>query len=230
VTWWEIEPRERRSDLISVHLHGLGASPASVLRTVEVALAAGMRAMVPDLRVPRSNLGLRESVVIGRWIEQQPASAQFVLVGWSMGAEITRHLLLSSMRTRVQSALLISPVVDWPATVGHSGRASRVPRWWMHLVLMSLRGTVVPRLVGMNEAALPLPAARCGDFPPGSVAIHSAGDKVTPLAATVRARDAGAFELHLTAAAPHTMEWNVSPQAALIAQRWFVDQLRSTRP
>jgi pimeloyl-ACP methyl ester carboxylesterase len=229
VTWWEIDPLERQTDLVSVHLHGLGASPASVLRSVDAALAAGMGAAVPDLRVRRSTLGAGESEAIRHWLLERPAGTRFVLVGWSMGAEVARHLLTGPAGTHVQAVLLISPVLDWSATIGHSARNSLVPSWWMRLVLLSLRGAVVPRLLGMTQAAMPLHAAGRGDFPPGSLAIHSVGDRVTPHATTVRSHDAGAFALHSTVPAPHTLEWNVSTETAVIAQRWFVDQARSSR-
>lgn len=226
-TWWEIEPRVPVGDTVSVHLHGLGATPASVLRGVDAALAAGLRAAVPDLRVRRSTLGAAESAAVERWLERQPAAASVVLVGWSMGAEVARRLVAGPLGGRVRGVLLVSPVLHWPATVAHSARGSRVPAWWVRLALLSLRGRVVPRLLGLPARVAPLPVATRGDFPAGSVAIHSPGDTVTPYDVSVRAAAAGAFTLHGGVAAPHTLEWNVSPEVARIATAWFAEQARN---
>ena len=223
-TWWEIEPRGRRSDVVSVHLHGLGATPASVLRSADAALAAGMRAAVPDLRVHRSTLGLGESAAVERWLERQPAGSRFVVVGWSMGAEIARRLVAGPVGERMRGVLLVSPVLHWSATVAHSAARSRVPGWWALLALRSLRGRVVPRVLGLPTPSGQLGPATRGDFPEGSIAIHSPGDAVTPYAATARSANAGAFALHTTTPAPHTLEWNVSPDVARIAAAWFETQ------
>ena len=229
-TWWEIEPRERRTNTVGIHLHGLGATPASVLRSADAALAAGMRAAVPDLRVRRSTLGLGESAAVERWIERQPVGTPVVLVGWSMGAEIARRLVAGRFGERMRGVLLVSPVLHWRATVAHSARRSRVPGWWALLALRSLRGPVVPRILGLQTPADQLGPATRGDLPAGSIAIHSPGDAVTPYAATVRSANAGAFALHSIASAPHTLEWNVSPQVARIAAAWFEAQAEGRRP
>jgi hypothetical protein len=226
-TWWEIEPREPVGDTVSVHLHGLGATPASVLRSVDAALAAGLRAAVPDLRARRSTLGRAESAAVSRWLERQPAAASVVLVGWSMGADVARRIVAGPHGGGVRGVLMLSPVLHWPATVAHSARASRVPGWWVRLALLSLRSSAVSRLLGLASPVVPLPMAARGDFPAGSIAIHSPGDSVTPYDASVRAAAAGVFALHSTAPAPHTLEWNVSLDVAGIATAWFAGQARS---
>lgn len=227
--WWQIEPRQPRTQVTSIHLHGLGATPASVLRSVDAALAVGMRAAVPDLRVRRSTLGVGESAAVTRWLERQPAATPMVLVGWSMGAEIARRLVAGPLGERMRGVLLVSPVLHWPATVAHSARRSRVPGWWARAALLSLRAPGVSRLLGLPAPASPLPAAARGDFPAGSMAIHSPGDLVTPYAETVRAARAGAFTLHGMAAAPHTLEWNVSPEVAAAATAWFARLARENQ-
>jgi len=227
--WWEIDPRVRRTDTVSIHLHGLGATPASVLRSVDAALAAGMRAAVPDLRVRRSTLGVGESAAVEHWIERQPAGTALVLVGWSMGAEIARHLVAGPFGERMRGVLLVSPVLHWSATVAHSARHSRVPGWWVLLALRSLSARTVPRVLGLPTSARPRGPAGGGDFPAGSIAIHSPGDTVTPYAESVRSANAGVFALHSTTAAPHTLEWNVSPEVARVAAAWFQEQAGGDR-
>lgn len=223
LAWWIIEPAVPASETMSVHLHGLGASPASVLRSVDAALAAGMRALVPDLRSSRSTLGADEGSRVVLGIEQLTVEEPLVLVGWSMGAEVVRHVHAGPAKSRVTAALLISPVLDWAETVKHAGRRSRVPGWWMRLALNALQVPAIARSLGMAAAAAPLGAVQPGDLPPRTLAVHSPADELTPFLVTADTAQRGLLEVHQSANAPHTLEWNVDEAVPLIVRAWFIE-------
>lgn len=223
LVWWIIEPAEPASATISVHLHGLGASPASVLRSADAALAAGMRALVPDLRSSRSTLGADEGSRVVLGIEQLTVEEPLVLVGWSMGAELVRHVHAGPAKSRVTAALLISPVLDWAETVTHAGRRSRVPGWWMRLTLNALQVPAIARSLGMAAAAAPLGAVQPGDLPSRTLAVHSPADELTPFSVSANAAQRGLLEVHQSKSAPHTLEWNVDTAVPLIARAWFIE-------
>ncbi len=224
ITWWIIEPAMSVSPMTSVHMHGLGASPASVLRTADAALAAGMRALVPDLRTSRSSLGADEGRRVVDGIEHLTTGEPLILVGWSMGAELVRHVHAGPGRSRVAAALLISPVLDWAETVAFAGRRSRVPRWWMRLTLKALRVPAFARSLGMATAAAPLGPVRPGDLPSRTLTVHSPADELAPYSVTMNAARRGHFGIHESAAAPHTLEWNVDPAISPVVSAWFLEQ------
>ncbi len=223
LTWWIIEPAKPASATVTVHLHGLGASPAGVLRSADAALAAGMRALVPDLRSSRSTLGADEGSRVALGIERLAVEESLVLVGWSMGAELVRHVYAGAAKSRVTAAMLISPVLDWAETITHAGRRSQVPGWWMRLALNALRVPALARSLGMATAAAPLGAVRSGDLPSRTLAVHSPADELTPFSVTATAAQRGLLEIHQSEPAPHTLEWNVDVSVPLIARAWFIE-------
>jgi pimeloyl-ACP methyl ester carboxylesterase len=142
----------------------------------------------------------------------------FILVGWSMGAMIALQLTRSSRhRERIAGLCLIAPVVDWRSSILAAGRRARVPAFVTHLAMRVLGSPLSRRATGLQE---PIGLSNLdwitngADLNVPTLVLHSSGDRSVPIAMSRAFSDAHKelVELVELPAAPHTLEWNRSPE------------------
>jgi len=226
---WEIRAAGRRpSTTWAVHIHGLGGTRASVLRSVVAADALGMTSVVVSYRgdgeAPAvdgrcSSLGARE------WADVDAALAyardrgaeRVVLFGWSLGGAIALQLTeRSAHRDLIERLVLIGPVTDWRAVIRQGARERRLPGFVASAAMRTLYDELGSSRVGLPE---PIDFAQLDWTRPDrlrvpTLVIHSAGDREVPLSASVMFAMANPSLVRLieTPPAEHTWEYNVDPQ------------------
>ncbi|WP_166791853.1 alpha/beta hydrolase family protein [Cryobacterium frigoriphilum] len=213
----------------AIHIHGQGATRAGPLRGVPVAHRAGLTSLVvsyrndheaPSSRDRKSMLGQTEWRDVDAALDYAVAhgAENVVLVGWSMGAMIALQLTRSSPhRERIAGLCLIAPVTDWRSTVLAAGRRARVPAPVTRLALCALGSPSWRRATGLQEQVRlsDLDWINNGsDLNVPTLVLHSSGDRSIPIALSRAFADAheGLVELVELPKAPHTLEWNRSPE------------------
>ena len=202
------------SDTCVIHVHGLGASPQSTLRSVRTVEKLGLPSLVVSFGQP---FGARRVGLASDDIDRVVAAVddgaalgarRVMLCGWSFGAAIC----LAAARLRpeaVAGAILVSPTISLARAAydgAHRTGRSRVP------VVAAFAALSVPLTAGRAgvRGALNVRALSRG-VPHGLpvLALHSAGDRLLPIEATQRATDAtDQMTLISLPDAPHGLEWN----------------------
>ncbi|OII33136.1 hypothetical protein BIU98_06775 [Curtobacterium sp. MMLR14_010] len=239
---WQVSPPAEDGTAASrtwaVHVHGIRTTRVTALRTVPAATALGWTSLVPSFRgdgeapsdTPASHLGAREWPDVEAALDHAVAhgAERLVLVGWSMGATITRELLVhSAHRARIVGIVLVAPALDWATTVQTAAERSGLPGPVVRLALGSMATPGLCRLVGLRSPvdvrALSWvldPSAPPLDHLPPTLVVHSPGDPTVPfrLSEQFAAQHPGVVTLAVSEPTGHG--WERNRDAA-----WFDDQV-----
>lgn len=208
----------------TVHIYGRGSTRAGVLRGVEATAVAELPAVLPTYRNsfegPRSGhgrigLGSGETEDIAAALAELSVTGdeKFILVGWSMGAQIALSLATDARwRSRVIGLVLESPVIDWRRTLAHNGRRLWIPPFVGSEARLWLESPTLSRMVGM-ERPVDFDSmdflARADEVAQPVLILHGDGDNSTPISASREfARIHGNTTLVETKSR-HTSGWNV---------------------
>jgi pimeloyl-ACP methyl ester carboxylesterase len=217
------------SDTWVIHVHGLGASPQSTLRSVRTVEKLGLPSLVVSFGEPfdARRVGLAsddiERVVAAIDDAVSFGARRVILCGWSFGAAIC--LAASRLRPEaVAGAILVSPMISLAGTAFSGAR--RLGRSWIRVVaaFAVLSVPLTARRVGVR-GALSIRALSRGvprDLP--VLALHSAGDWLLPIESTRRATYA-ADQMTLVELpdAVHGLEWNRDARQFESATRGWMD-------
>ncbi|WP_267419759.1 MULTISPECIES: alpha/beta hydrolase family protein [unclassified Curtobacterium] len=212
----------------AVHVHGIRTTRVTALRTVPAVTALGWTSLVPSFRgdgeapsdTPASHLGAREWPDVEAALDHAVAhgAERLVLVGWSMGATITRELLVhSAHRERIAGTVLVAPALDWATTVQTAAARSGLPGPVVRLALSSMATPGLCRLVGLRSAVdvralswVRDPTAPPLDHLPPTLVVHSPGDPTVPfrLSEQFAAQHPGVVTLAVSEPTGHGWERN----------------------
>jgi dienelactone hydrolase len=217
----------------AVHVHGIRTTRVTAIRSVPAALDAGWTSIVPSFRgdgeapsdARASHLGAREWPDVEAALEAAVAAGarRLVLVGWSMGASITRQLLRHSVhRARIVGVVLVSPALDWATTVGGAAERAGMPGVVVDAALRAMATPGLCRVVGLRSPVDVRDLSWLGDprpLPP-VLLVHSPGDSTVPfhLSEQLAADHPGTVTLAVSATAGHG--WERNRDAA-----WFDEQV-----
>ncbi|MBF4583300.1 alpha/beta hydrolase [Curtobacterium sp. VKM Ac-2865] len=229
---WQVSPPADDGTTASrtwaVHVHGIRTTRVTALRTVPAATALGWTSLVPSFRgdgeapsdARASHLGAREWPDVEAALDHAVAHSaeRLVLVGWSMGATITRELLVhSAHRARIVGLVLVAPALDWATTVQTAAARSGLPDVVVRLALGSMATPGTCRLVGLRSPvdvrALSWvldPSAPPLDHLPPTLVVHSPGDPTVPfrLSEQFAAQHPGVVTLAVSEPTGHGWERN----------------------
>ncbi|KQM15276.1 hypothetical protein ASF83_04635 [Plantibacter sp. Leaf171] len=202
------------SDTWVIHVHGLGASPQSTLRSVRTVEKLGMPSLVVSFGQPfearRVGLASDDIDQVVAAIDNAVAlgATRVILCGWSFGAAIC----LAAARSRPESAvgaILVSPMISLAGAAFDGARRTGRSRVPVVAAFAVLSFPLAARRVGVR-GALSIRALSRG-VPNGLpvLALHSVGDGLLPIESTQWAADA-ADQMTLISLpdAPHGLEWN----------------------
>lgn len=217
----------------AVHVHGIRTTRVTALRTVPAVLELGWTSIVPSFRgdgeAPwegrASHLGAREWPDVDAAIDHAVASGaeRIVVVAWSMGATITHELLTrSAHRARIAGVVLVSPALDWEATVRSQASRSGVPGVVVGAALRAMASPVLCRFVRLRSRVdvRALSWLRRPPVLPPTLLLHSSGDSTVPFAVSraFAEQHPDTVTLAVSEPAEHGWERNVDAE-------WFDEQI-----
>lgn len=216
---WYIEPENASGTTWAIHLHGQSGSRASMLRGVEPCIAHDIHSLVPAYRTDStgfSTLGTDETLDAEYWCDwaQRQGATQIFLFGWSAGGHIAIQV---AQRRDVAGVVLVAPVTDWRSTIISNARSSKVPGVIARAAVAILASRRASKFIGIpagvEHSLVPHVPSTCRR--PETLLLHSHGDVVVSLTQSLQFADLHASHTKLVALppAPHTLEWNRSPQA-----------------
>ncbi|WP_370894003.1 alpha/beta hydrolase [Janibacter sp. GXQ6167] len=211
----------------AIHIHGLGSTRASTIRSVRAATELGYTSLVashrnttegPRIGSGRSTLGHTETADVDEAIGYavRRGARQIVLFGWSMGAAIALQLADHPRHDGLIAALVLdSPVLNWTEVIKTNCVRSGLPAAAGHLAIPWLTLHPPPRAVGLL-GRIPLHSfdwtARSADLSTPILILHGARDDSVPIRLSEAFRDARPDLVELeTFDAGHTLCWNADP-------------------
>jgi pimeloyl-ACP methyl ester carboxylesterase len=216
------------SDTWVIHVHGLGASPQSTLRSVRTVEKLGVPSLVVSFGQPfeARRVGLAsddiDRVVAAIDDAVSLGARRVILCGWSFGAAVC----LAAARKRpeaVTGAILVSPMISLARAAYDGARRTGRSRVPVMAAFAALSVPLLARCAGVR-GALGIRALSRG-VPHGLpvLALHSAGDRLLPIESTRRASDAtDQMTLIDVPDAVHGLEWNRDArQFESAIQRWM---------
>lgn len=217
----------------AVHVHGIRTTRVTALRTVPAALGLGWTSIVPSFRgdgeAPSegraSHLGAREWPDVEAALDHAVVhgAERIVIVAWSMGATITHELLArSAHRDRVAGLVLVSPALDWEATVRSQASRSGVPGAVVGAAIRAMASPVVCRLVGLRSPVdvRALSWLRRPPVLPPTLLVHSSGDSTVPFAVSRAFAEQHPDTVTLAVSEPAEHGWERNVDAV-----WFDEQI-----
>lgn len=224
---WHV-PAPKGSTLWAVHLHGLGATASSTLRTVPLFSAENYHSVAVTYGASKpTQLGETE------WAEAELAmdyavqngATSIVLIGWSMGAVVAQRLIRDSAHARlIEGVVLFAPLLSWEATIMHSAHKARIPTCVTRASIRLLETPKLSRLFGLTKPLRAADSAWDSGANPPTLIFHSVTDPTNPFSESARhAAQAGSrIFLVATKTAGHTLEWNNAPQeVAATISNWL---------
>ncbi|KQQ50565.1 alpha/beta fold hydrolase [Plantibacter sp. Leaf314] len=202
------------SDTWVIHVHGLGASPQSTLRSVRTVEKLGLPSLVVSFGQPfearRVGLASDDIDQVVAAVDEAVAlgATRAILCGWSFGAA----MCLAAARVRpelVAGAILVSPMISLARAAFDGARRTGRSRVPVVAAFAVLSFPLAARRVGVR-GALRIRALSRG-VPNGLpvLALHSVGDRLLPIESTQWATDAtDQMTLISLPDAPHGLEWN----------------------
>ncbi len=212
---WDIESEGDDGGLRFVHVHGLGASPAATLRSVDAVRQLGYPSTVVSLdgnsdmfaRVRGIRASAAERVTAAVDHARGRGARRVILVGWSFGGELA--VQAAAGRDDVVGLILISATTDLLATIRAEAKARHLPSIVAELAVTVLTTPGLSRLACADR-----PLEHRGQQAAGSLrmlVMHSRGDKTLSREAIAMHGFGDSAAMTEFPRAPHTMEWNADP-------------------
>ena len=215
------------SDVWVIHIHGQGATRASVLRGVPACTRAGLTSLVVSYYGDGEAGGGSgpQQTTFGQYeLPDVEAAARYaldrgarrlILVGWSLGANLAIRLATASTLP-IAGLVVIAPPLDFAQVLEHHRERIRwLPSWVLKAALIALR-TPTRRMLGINPGPIRLAPSLLNEplpLPRAVLAITSSGDLDVPADQLQRfVRLNPTVTLAIFPPVPHTMEWNRDPQ------------------
>lgn len=208
-----------------IHVHGVHSARASALRGVPVASRLGYTSLVPQFYGESeadcasnegATFGVREMPDVGAAIQYAliNGARSVVLIGWSMGAEISIRLANEPRyRGVVEGVVAIGPALSWRSSIRRAMDRSHLPQFLANMVLRSLERPTfsramkmeVPANFGLVEWVTP---PRANTVP--TLVIHSPGDTHASYmdSSVFAAHNPHTVTLIKCPPVPHLLEWN----------------------
>lgn len=133
-------PGTSHQDVWVIGVHGRGARRTESIRALPALAKAGVSTLLMSYR----NDGLAPTAPDGRyglgdteWLDVEAAvhfatsrgARQVILLGWSMGGAISLQMAdRSDLADRVDSLMLVGPVINWVDVLSHQARANKIPQ------------------------------------------------------------------------------------------------------
>ncbi|TAM71622.1 MAG: alpha/beta hydrolase [Microbacteriaceae bacterium] len=238
---WIINPGTGTSGTWAIHIHGIGTTRLTALRSVPVAYHLGMTSMIPSFRgdgdgptVPggSSSLGVTEWHDVEAAIEVavRNEARNIVLFAWSMGATIAFELAAhSTHRTMIRGIVAIAPVTDWRGVIRSGAKRAGMPAllgtltaWGLDRAFIQRTLRIGPRI---NLEVLRHDADETAERMPILI-IHSRRDPRVPCDGSRRfAQEHPALvRLEVFDSVGHAWEYNASPDRFTnVISEWFAD-------
>lgn len=214
------------SPVWAVHIYGRGSTRAGVLRGVDATAIAELPSVLPTYRNSfegvhfnrgRVGFGVGEAEDVAAVLEGLSITGEekFILIGWSMGAQIALSLAVDARwRSRIAGLVLESPVIDWRRTLAHNGSRLRIPTIVELETRLWLEDPQLSQIIGLDR---PVDfdsmdfISRAEEVTQPVLILHGDADNSTPIAASREfariAQDATLVETN----SRHTSGWNVNP-------------------
>ena len=210
----------------AVHIYGLGSTRAGVIRSVCVTSQLGIPSVLPTYRNSfeglrygdgLTHLGSDEADDIAAVLDELNVTGRerFVLVGWSMGAQIALSLATDGRwASRIDRIVLESPVLDWRRTLVHNMHRVRLPSIVGREAAGWLGHRLLHRATGLDDA-LDLDAmdwvARASEVRQPVLILHGAKDRFTPLNMSNEFVGHAVRAELVETGSGHTTGWNIDP-------------------
>lgn len=242
---WIIKPSAETSPTWAIHIHGLGTTRLTALRSVPVADRLGMTSMIPSFRgdgdgpaVPGGSSGLG----VAEWHDIEAAidiavrngADNIVLFAWSMAATIAFELAAhSTHRDMIRGIVAIAPVTDWRAVIRFGAQRAGMPPFLGTITAWGLDRASIQRSLRIGSRINLMELRRGADDAADRVPIliiHSRLDPRVPFEASRHfAHEHSSFvQLEAFDSAGHAWEYNASPERFTnVIMKWFANQVSS---
>jgi len=225
---WLIRPDRADSNVWAVHVHGLGTTRHTALRTVPVAQRLGMSSLVPAFRgdgegppMPgrSSTLGATEwadiDAAVGFAVSR--GAAEVVLFAWSMGAATALMAAThGESHAHIGGVVAIAPVTDWKLVTRTGAVRAHLPATVGSLAAWAVQQRLIQRSLGIHHPIdleeLRAAADSAAEHLPMLV-IHSEQDPVVPFSGSRRfaAAHPATVQLESFRTVGHAWEYNAEP-------------------
>ena len=176
-----------REPLWAVYVHGRGADRSDCAAVLPTLLAAGLPTLCVSYRndpgAPPDPRGLyrqgdAEADDVSAALDYAAASGaqRFVLVGWSMGAQITANVARDSDHAGAVAALVWdSPLLDWGPAIAAGAEARGVPSWLVPLGMFASELRAGVSYDALNQVA------NAAAFQAPILLFHGTADRTVPV-------------------------------------------------
>lgn len=222
-----------------IGVHGRGARRNETIRALPVLTELGVTALLMSYR----NDGLAASAVDGRyglgdteWHDVQTAieyalahgAQQIVLLGWSMGGAISLQTAnRSELASKIDSLMLVGPVINWVDVLSHQARMNKIPqsvgRFAQWLLTNRAGRWITGQAAPLNLKRLNW-VDRANELRHPTLIMHSRDDQFVPHGPSVKLAELrpDLVQLQTFVGAGHTREPNSDPNGFAAAIREFL--------
>lgn len=229
-----------------IGVHGRGARRNETIRALPALASMGVTALLMSYR----NDGLAPNAPDGRyglgdteWLDVQAGiqfaldhgAEQIILLGWSMGGAISLQTAdRSELADRIDSLMLVGPVINWVDVLSHQARANKIPQS-VGRVAQWLLSNKAGRWVTGQAAPVNLRRLnwvdRASELKHPTLIMHSRDDEFVPNGPSLKlaALRPDLVTLRTFTKAGHTREPNVDPQGFAQAVTGFLSKRIAAR-
>lgn len=214
---WFVEGDDRRW---AIFVHGRGGGRHECFRMLPVVVEAGLTSMCVSYRndegTPPDPDGIYRQGD-DEWLDveaavrhaQEQGAQSVVLVGYSMGGQITANFLRrSELADTVDAVIWDSPLLDWGPVIARGAQDRGVPGW---LVPIGMRASELRAQVDYDELNQ---VANAGEFTLPTLLFHGDADTTVPVSVSDRfaAARPDLVTYERVAGAEHVGSWNTDRQ------------------
>ncbi|MBA2530085.1 MAG: alpha/beta fold hydrolase [Euzebyales bacterium] len=223
---------DQHGDAWAIHVHGRGARRSECFRQLDVFNAAGIPSLCVSYRndadAPPSPDGLYhqgdtewQDVEAAIDFAQAQGARDIVLVGYSMGGQITANFLRRSPDAgAVVAVVWDSPLLDWTAALGMAAQDRGVPSWAVPLGMFASELRADLHYDELDQIAA------ADDFDVPILLFHGSADATVPVGDSdeFAAARPDLVTYERVQGAGHVECWNADPQRYERVLAGFLDQ------